>query len=138
MTIFNKISNVWLIHKCSGVKCWGENLLAPKGRESVQLTLLHSWHSKRKWKLLYPCLLLPSCKSLKLDVPPFYFLYVLLSILYGFFLCSLPVKSFLVLPLDLWLTLFNTVTIMKKVLDQSCVLGLRHTIPTNWFFFLSK
>lgn len=36
-------------NKDLGAKCWGESLLAQKGRESTQLTFFLSLHSKSKF-----------------------------------------------------------------------------------------
>ena len=55
----------------SGARCWGEGLLAQRGRESTQMTFLY--RSKRKRTSQKKVFLHAPSKTLKLNVPPFYF-----------------------------------------------------------------
>jgi hypothetical protein len=59
----------------SGVRCWGESLLAQRARKSTQLTFLSQYREE------IPPLFAFSKKPFKLNVPPFYFLCISLSVL---------------------------------------------------------
>lgn len=92
-----------------------ESLLAQRG--SIQLTFLLRQSPKRKFPFRHGLkkpshwmsLLSTSCASL---CPSSWFPFTL----YGLFLCSLPVKWLLALPLGLWSTLFHLVCKKQKAL----------------------
>ena len=64
--VFNTILQ---FYQYSGARCWGESLLAQRGRESTVLTFLLSQHPKRERK---PSLSTAPQKPFKLNVSPFY------------------------------------------------------------------
>ena len=99
----------------SGARCWGESLLAQRGRESTQLTFLLRGCPKTKSKVLLHTLSKPSnwMSLLSTSCASFY-PSSWLSIVFS--LCSLPVNWLLALPLDLGLTLFNPVYNKQKAL----------------------
>lgn len=106
----------------SGARCWGESLLAQRGKESIQLTFPLYQHPGGKKHA-------PPHFSMLSQVP---FNSKSLLSTSCVFLCSPPANQLLAPPLDLRLTLFDSV--YRKFLDYRCALGLTHTTTRNRFF----
>ena len=122
LELHDKIQMFGFANKDLGASCWGKS---PQLREAKRdLNWSSSPACSLKKETVRSSSSIPSQKTLKPDVPPFYFLCFSLSVLLTlsafltlYVFSPMFTPWLLALPLDLWLTLFNPIYNSRKLLD---------------------